>query len=119
MQRGVREMQAGGAIGAAAARRLIGLDPTFALPYLMLGLMQKEEGNLKEAESLLWQGIAQQPGMFPFYSELSHLIEQRDPSSKLSKALMQLALWNLTFTETVPKVVSVLFTDRLGKVGTM
>src|SRR5258708_3638264 len=66
IMRGMRDMHPGGASAAAAARRLIALDATFAPPYLLLGTMLAEEGNLEEAESMLWQGVAQQPGMAPF-----------------------------------------------------
>jgi len=108
-QRCVEQMQAGGAIAADAARRLIALEPAFAAPYLVLAVSQTEEGNLEDAETLLWQGMALQPGSFFFAHQLAHVIEQRRPSSKIPTALKQLALWNLTFGETVPEAVAEMF----------
>jgi hypothetical protein len=119
IQRAVEQMQAGGTGAAGAARRLIALDPTYALSYLFLGTLLTKEGDLEEAESLLWQGVAQQPGQFGFYLQLADVLERRDPDNALSKPLRQLALWNISFLQELPEGVASLFADHAGAASKM
>ena len=99
------------------ARRLIAVEPAFAPPYATLAGHYAKQGDLDQAESLLWKGLELWPGTHEFYSSLYAIRFDRNPNDPLGERLQQLSLWKLSLLDEVPEAVARGFEALPGEAG--
>jgi hypothetical protein len=99
------------------SRRLLAVDPDFALAHAGLANSYLAAGDLDRAERSLWKWLELSPCHFQPYLELARLWLQRDPHSALARRLHHLGVWKLAMLDEIPKEVAADFREAADAIG--
>ncbi len=95
--------------------RILKLDPESASASVALGRARMDAGDLDEAESLFWQGLARAPFLYSFYLAIADVRRKRDPNDVLSIRVRELGFWKLALAEEIPDEVAAAFRGDSNK----
>jgi tetratricopeptide (TPR) repeat protein len=90
---------------AAAAERILAIDPGFAGAYIFLGNARLTEDAVDEAEALFWTALEHAPCGATPYLALAEM-QKRRPNESLAMHFTHLAMWKLALSEEIIESVA-------------